>query len=95
MIQKAAETLRQLEKCFAVLGEENMPFRTISMREDFSDSVECDNIIRHCNSIEDKKLSQASTVSGKQCANRSTATRECHYLIPYDMPEGKLPFSRP
>lgn len=55
---KAAETLRQLEKCFAVLGEENMPFRTISMREDFSDSVECDNIIRHCNSIEDKKLAR-------------------------------------
>ena len=70
---KSSRDPRQMEKCFAVLGEENMPFRTISMREDFSDSCRMrQHYYTPLQFYRRQELSQASTVS-KQCANRSTA----------------------
>lgn len=55
---KAKITHKLFERMFSILGEENIPFRTINMLEDFDDSAECDNMVGHCNNIKDKKLAK-------------------------------------
>ena len=72
--QKSKTTADVFAKIFHILSENNIPFRTIDMCENFEKSNEYLNYVNHLNSIEDKHLARHLLYAAEAVLNESSAS---------------------